>query len=81
MDLAIDMALPSDGSNRIEVSRDQGKTWITAYANFQNSGDVVKFDLTRHVGGSSRFLLKFRVRNTHRKILALDCLTIMLRVE
>jgi len=37
--------------------------------------------LVKKGGGSSRFLLKFRVRNTHRKILALDCLTIMLRIE
>jgi hypothetical protein len=80
-DLAIDMALPPGGSNSIEVSRDQGKTWITAYENFQNPGDVVKFDLTRHVGGSSQFLLKFRVRNTQRKIFALDSLTIKADVE
>ena len=80
-DLAIDMALPPGGRNSIEVSLDEGRTWTTAYENFQNPGDVVKFDLTRHVGGSRRFLLKFRVENRDREILALDRLTVMADVE
>ena len=81
VDLAIDMALPPGGRNSIEISLNEGRTWTIAYENFQNPGDVVKFDLTRHVGGTSRFLLKFRVENTDREILALDSLTVMADVE
>ena len=80
VDLAIKLALPKGGHNGIEVSLDQGRTWIIAFKDVRTLGTrgvVVKYDLTKHVRGSSRFLLKFWVKNSmDREILAMDCWTI-----
>ena len=75
-DLAIKMALPTGGRNKIQVSLDQGRTWTTAFENIKNIGKVHEFDLTRHLNGANQFLLKFWVQNTDREILALTCLVI-----
>ena len=75
-----EVSLPG-GRNGIKVSLDEGWTWTTTYENFQNAGDVVKYDLTSHVGGSSRFLLKFWIQNTDQEIIALDCLVLEAHVE
>jgi len=76
-DLALRLALPKGGHNGIEVSLDQGRTWTTAFRDLEVRRDVVKHDLTRHVGGTNRFLLKFWVQNpTDEEILAIDSWTI-----
>ncbi|MDP7637817.1 MAG: DUF4838 domain-containing protein, partial [Phycisphaerae bacterium] len=56
-DLAINLALPEDGHNGIQVSLDDGRTWVTAFEDIDTSVAVIKFDLTKHVRGTNRFLL------------------------
>jgi len=77
---ALRMALPKGGHNAVQVSLDQGKTWITAFEDLHDRGKVRKYgkaanyDLTPHVGGKNQFLLKFRVQNpTDGQILGLNC--------
>jgi hypothetical protein len=74
------MALSDGGHNGIEVSLDEGRTWITAFKDLVTrgiDGNVLKYDLTAHVRGSSKFLLKFWVHNgTDHEILAIDSWTI-----
>ena len=66
------------GHNGIEVSIDQGRTWILAFEDLQTRGNVIKYDLAQHVNGSNRFLLKFWVQNTEKEeILAMDSWTLM----
>ena len=69
---AIRMALPEGGHNRIEISLDQGRSWITAFEDLDTTIPVIRHDLTRHVGGTRQFLLKFRVENSDKRVLALD---------
>ena len=71
-DTRIRLALPDGGHNQVQVSRDQGRTWITAFEDLDTSIPVIKYDLTPFAGGTNRFLLKFRVENTEKEILALD---------
>ena len=66
------MALPEGGHNQIQVSLDQGQTWITAFEDLDTDILVPKYDLTPFVGGTNRFLLKLRVENSEQEILALD---------
>ena len=80
VDLAISLALTERGHNGIEVSLDEGRTWITAFKDVRplgSRGDVVRYDLTKHVRGSNRFLLKFWTQNAgDTEILAMDSWTI-----
>jgi hypothetical protein len=69
---AIRLALPEGGHNKIQVSLDQGRTWITAFEDIDTSVKVLRHDLAQHVGGTNQFLLKFWVQNTDQEILALD---------
>ena len=55
--------LAEDGHNRVEISRDDGKTWLTAYQDVKWHGRKPEYDLTRHIAGASAFLLRFRHRN------------------
>ena len=72
-DLAINLALPQGGHNGVEVSVDDGRTWIVAYKDIDTSVPVLRRDLTQHVGGTNQFLIKLWVQNsTEREILALD---------
>ena len=71
-DHALNMALPAGGHNKVEVSLDQGRTWITAFQDIDTSIPVIKRDLTKHVQGTNQFLLRFQVQNSDKKILALD---------
>ena len=71
-DTRIRLALPEGGHNQIQVSLDQGRTWITAFEDLDTSIPVVKYDLTPFAGGTNQFLLKFRVENTGQEMLALD---------
>ena len=67
------MALPEGGHNQIQVSLDQGQTWITVFEDLDTEIPVLKYDLTPFAGGTNRFLLKLRVENhTDKEILALD---------
>ena len=81
INLDILMALPEGGHNGIEVSLDEGRTWITAFEDLVTrgiDGGVLKCDLTGHVCGSSKFLLKSRMlKRTDHAILAMDSWTIV----
>ena len=80
-DSAISLALPAGGHNKVQVSLDQGQTWITAFEDLNPDTRFFKRDLTSHVGGSNQFLLKLWVQNTDRRILALDSWAITVDVE
>ena len=69
---AIRLALPEGGHNRIQVSLDQGRTWITVFEDLNTGIKVFKYDLTKYVGGRNQFLLKFWVQNSDKEILAMD---------
>ena len=69
---AISMALPKGGHNKIQVSLNQGQTWINAFEDLDTSVPVLRHDLTAYGGGTNQFLLKFWVQNTEKEILALD---------
>ena len=71
-DLAIRLALPEGGHNKIQISLDDGRTWTTAFEDVNTNIKVVKHDLTKYVGGTNQFLLKFWVQNADAEILALD---------
>jgi len=70
-DLAIKLALPERGHNGVQVSLDDGRTWITAFEDLDTN--IPTRDLTKHVAGTNRFLLKLWVQNSEdQEILALD---------
>ncbi len=80
-DTAIHLALPAGGHNKVQISPDQGQTWMTTFEELDNRGDVVKYDLTDYVGGKNQFLLKFWVQNTDEEILGLDTWVITGTIE
>ena len=63
---------PEGGHNRIEISRDDGQTWVTAYEDVSMSGGMAEYDLTKHIAGANPFLLRFWTQNGPREILAMD---------
>jgi len=72
-DLAINLALPDGGHNGIDVSLDNGQTWVAAYEDLDTDIPAFKYDLREHAGGTNRFLLKLWVQNSaDKEILALD---------
>ena len=45
--------------NRIEISRDGGKTWVTAYQDVEWRGYTAEYDLTKYIAGANSFQLRF----------------------
>ena len=77
---AVNLALPKGGHNKIQISLDQGQTWITAFEDL-NTIKFFKHELTKYVGGRNQFLLKLWVQNTDKKILAVDSWAITVGIE
>ena len=77
---AVNLALPEGGHNKIQISLDQGQTWITAFEDL-NTIKFFKHELTKYVAGRNQFLLKLWVQNTDKKILAVDSWAITVGIE
>ena len=59
--------------NKIEISRDGGKTWATAYEDVSWSGHTgAEYDLTKYIAGANSFLLRFWHRSGPKEMLAID---------
>ena len=69
---AMYLALPEGGHNEIAVSRDDGRTWTVAYQDTRLWGGTAEPELTAHVSGAHRFLLRFTIRNSGKEILGMD---------
>ena len=80
-DSRISLALPQGGHNKVQISLDQGRTWITAFEDLNTGIAFTRHDMTKHVGGSNQFLLKLSVQNTDKKLLALDSWAIRGTIE
>ncbi len=63
--------------NKIEISRDGGKTWATAYSDVNWSGYSAEYDLTEYIAGANRFLLRFWHRSGPNELLAIDNLGVV----
>ena len=77
---AVNLALPEGGHNKIQISLDQGQTWITAFEDL-NTIKFFKHELTKYVAGRNQFLLKLWVQNTDKKMLAVDSWAITVGIE
>ena len=80
-DTALRMNLPQGGHNWIELSLDQGRTWTALFKDVDTFARKDDYELTEFVGGKNRFLLRFRVQNTDREILAMDSWVLSVTVE
>jgi hypothetical protein len=66
------LALPAEGHNSVEVSRDGGTTWVVAYRDVRMAGGSLDYDLTAQIAGARSFLLKLKVVNGGEECLAID---------
>lgn len=81
-DVTIRLGLPEDGHNKIQISLDQGQTWITAYEAIEPSRrSGFAYDLTDYVAGSNQFLIKNWVQNSKEEILGMDSWVIAGTIE
>ena len=63
--------------NKIEISRDGGKTWATAYKDVNWSGYSAEYDLTKYIVGANSFLLRFWHRSGPNALLGIDNLGVV----
>ena len=81
-DVTIRLGLPEDGHNKIQISLNQGQTWITAYEAIEPSRrSGFAYDLTDYVAGSNQFLIKNWVQNSKEEILGMDSWVIAGTIE
>ncbi|MBI3922719.1 MAG: DUF4838 domain-containing protein [Armatimonadetes bacterium] len=64
--------LPLNGHNLVDLSVDEGRTWITVCRDTPMAGGTAEYELTKPIAGTRQFLLRFSIQNSEKEILGMD---------